>query len=70
MEKLKLKLLTDSDRLLMVVRIYHVIQWYTEASNKYMKHYDDKKGITTSYVLGCEWFVGMDNVTKVTYSQL
>ena len=43
MEKLKLKLLTDSDRLLMVVRIYHVIQWYTEASNKYMKHYDDKK---------------------------
>ena len=46
--EIKLELLTDTDRLLMVEKgilggIYHTTHWYTKASNKYMKKYDKNK---------------------------
>ena len=51
--KVKLKLLTDIDMLLMVGKwirggIYHAIHRYAKANNKYMKNYD--KDMESSYL--------------------
>ena len=46
--KIKLKLLTDIDMLLMVEKwirrgIRHTTHWYAKVNNKYMKDYDKNK---------------------------